>query len=471
MTDAPASGTDRPAPRMTSRIEPALLAALGAAQGLALWQVHERWPAEQVEPLLVAAIWAVVASGLVLHLARTGAQRLRLVLLASAVGLAFGAVAWWVAAQLPETTSQAAGDASRVWTWSLASWVALFVLGPFVQIQQATRRWTFPYAELYRLSWRNFFVVVLGAAVTAVLWVVLALWGALFDLIGIEFFRQLFTGEPAFAYPATGAAFAYGLCVARERLAILDALVVITQALFRALLALVATVSLVFLASLPVTGLAPLFGTNSASALLIAWLAVGILLFNAVYLDGARPPLQGVWLRRLAEAGALAMPALGTLALYALGLRIAQYGLTPERCWAVAAAAVLSCYGFGYAYAVLRRGEPWLLAVRSVNVAMALVVIALAFALHTPLGDPLDISLRNQLARLEDGRASWEEFDFRALRFQLGERGLTALRRLGQRAPTGAARERVVFALETKSPWEEERPVESTFALLPPGRA
>jgi hypothetical protein len=190
---------------MTSRIEPALLAALGAAQGLALWQVHARWPEEQVEPLLVAAIWAVVASGLVLHLARTGARRLRLALLASAVGLAFGAFAWWVAAQLPATTSRAAGDASRVWTWSLASWVALFVLGPSLQIHQATRRWRFPHAGLYRSSWRNLFVVVLGGAVTAVLRVVLALWGALFDLIGIEFFRQLFTEEPAFAYPATGA--------------------------------------------------------------------------------------------------------------------------------------------------------------------------------------------------------------------------------------------------------------------------
>jgi hypothetical protein len=445
------------------------MAALGAAQGLALWLIYERWPDAGAPAHLVGAIWAVVAGGLVLHFARSGDALSRLFAVASGVGLAFGAVAVWVAYQLPGADAQANGDQSRVWTWSLASTLALFVLAPFLQIYQATGRLRFRYTDLYRWSWRNFFVFALGAALTTVFWLVLLLWGELFGLLGIEVFREFFK-DPLFAYPATGAAFAYGLSVARERDHAIDALIGITQSLFRAMLLLVSLVSLAFLASLPLNSLGPLFATSSAAALLIGWLAVHILLFNAVYLDGASPPPYRPWLRWLFATGALTLPVIGGVACYAVALRVAQYGLTPDRCWAALCAAILSGYGAGYALAVLRRGVPWLPWIRSVNVVMSLVVIAAAFALHTPLADPLRASLRNQLARLEDGRTSWEKFDFEVLRFQLGQRGLAALHRLREQAPNDAARQRISLALAAQG-LREPSLDEADFTLVPAGRS
>jgi hypothetical protein len=450
------------------------MAALGAAQGLALWWVADLWPEDRngMAPL-TAAIWAIVSSGFVLHFAPGDRSLRRLLALAGAIGLAFGAVALWVAGQLPTEPSESQGDGARIWSWALASAAALFVLGPFLQIHLETRRLRFPYADLYRWSWRNFFVFALGAAVALVFWLVLKLWGALFGLLGIGVFEDAF-GSWLFAAPATGAAFAYGLVVARERGPVLDALIGITQALFRALLSLVSLVSLAFLASLPVTGLAPLFATSSAATLLIGWLAVHILLFNAVYLDGASAPPHAPALLRLFEAGALALPVFGGIACYAVGLRIAQYGLTPDRCWAAVSAAILSGYGVGYAFAVATRGAPWLPAVRGVNVVMSVVVIALAFALHTPLADPLRLSLSSQLARLEDGRVRPAEFDFKTLRFGLGQQGLAALDRLAGSALNEEVRSRARLALGASSRWDEPRDPNARpelFTIVPQARA
>jgi hypothetical protein len=172
----------------------------------------------------------------------------------------------------------------------------------------------------------------------------------------------------------------------------------------------------------------------------------------------------------------LAFPVLGAIAVYAISLRIGQHGLTPDRVWAAVGAGVLSCYGVGYAVAVVRRGEPWLPWVRAVNVGMSLVVIALAFGLHTPLGDPLGLSLRNQLARLSDGRASWETFDYSLVRFELGHAGADALREIRQRAPSEDV-DRVIgytLAAEYREQVVEETALiaeETGFTLSPAGRA
>jgi hypothetical protein len=164
----------------------------------------------------------------------------------------------------------------------------------------------------------------------------------------------------------------------------------------------------------------------------------------------------------------------GGIACYAVGLRVAQYGLTPARCWAAVSAAILSCYGLGYAFAVARRGAPWLPRVRGVNVAMSLVVIALAFALHTPLADPLRLSLSSQLARLADGRVSPQEFDFKMLRYELGQQGLAALDRLAGTAESEEVRSRALLALGAEGRWDEPREPAGQpelFLIVPPERA
>lgn len=429
--------------------------ALGALQGAALWALKEQWPSEPaVVAAFVAAAFFVVTAGLVVHMAGTGSHHGRLALLALGVGVLFAATSFWVGRQVPQADVAWSGDDARVGTWIAASVIALYVLGPFLQIFQASGRARFPYADLYRHSWNNFFIVSLGVVLAMALWTVLMLWAALFNLLGIELFKEIFE-EESFIYVVTGAALGYGLAVGRESESIIETLRGLTQSLFRGLAPLLSAVTLAFLASIPFTGLEPLFDATSAGSVLIGWVGVFVLFLNAVYLDGADAPPYRPATRRVIETGTLLVPVLAGLALYAIALRIEQYGLTRDRVWAVVLAVVLTLYAVGYAAAVLLRGAPWLPRLRTVNVALAWVVIAVAFIMHTPLGDPAGWSLRNQLERLRSGRVEPKAFDYGYLRFSLGRNGYEALEQLAREAAQGSvARTRAQRALDVESYWK-----------------
>ena len=105
-------------------------------------------------------------------------------------------------------------------------------------------------------------------------------------------------------------------------------------------------------------------------------------------------------LRRLVEASLLTLPVYAALALYALGLRVAQYGWTLDRFWAVLVALATAGYAVGYALAVLRRQRRWLQMLEPVNRWMCWAVLALALLGNSPLLDPVRLTLSSQLERL-----------------------------------------------------------------------
>ena len=116
------------------------MAALAGTQGFALWLLHERWPQERVAVALFTALcFFIGAHGLVLHFARTGQHARRLNALAAGTGAVFAAIALWVAWQLPGPDAAFAGDENRIVSWCIAAAIALYALGPFIQIYQATR--------------------------------------------------------------------------------------------------------------------------------------------------------------------------------------------------------------------------------------------------------------------------------------------------------------------------------------------
>jgi hypothetical protein len=145
-----------------------------------------------------------------------------------------------------------------------------------------------------------------------------------------------------------------------------------------------------------------------------------------------RTAIPNIPVRVLRYAGALAVIALLPLvgiAAYALSLRVGQYGWTPERIIACACVLVAACYALGYAIAVLAN-RPWLKWLEITNVSTAFVVLAVLLALFSPIADPARISVADQVARLEAGSISPDQFDFAFLRFQSGRFGLDALERL-----------------------------------------
>ena len=109
--------------------------------------------------------------------------------------------------------------------------------------------------------------------------------------------------------------------------------------------------------------------------------------------------------------GAVMLP-LAVLAAIATGLRIGQYGFTPERLWAVVFVAIACLWGAAYLVALVRGRLNWSARVRPLNLTLAFIVCGVALVLATPLVSFNAISTRDQVARLESGRTSPEQFDW-----------------------------------------------------------
>ncbi|TFG92146.1 MAG: DUF4153 domain-containing protein [Myxococcales bacterium] len=375
------------------------------------------------------AVFFVTSTALVARFTWNGRSPLRWSSVASILGAIVAAVTWSVWSELPPEGVPYQGDGQRIAAWLLGSFVLLYVTVPFAQIFQSSGRLRFPYPELFEHSWNNFFVGLVAALFTGSFWVVLGVWGALFNLIGIPFFTDLFQSKP-FAYISTFSAVGYGLALGRAGEGVISTLRRITLMIAQALLPLLGLIALLFLAALPLTGLDPLWKTGSATPLVLALLAFLTLFLNGVFEEGREPPDYPRIVLRTIEIAVLLMPAYVAIALYGTILRVAQYGLTPERVYAFLFIGVASVYAVGYAAAVVLRRRPWIGTLKSVNVGTALLLALLAVLVQLPVLDPLRLSAESQASRLRMGKVGAKDFDFATLRFRLGHYGWEALQRL-----------------------------------------
>jgi hypothetical protein len=150
-----------------------------------------------------------------------------------------------------------------------------------------------------------------------------------------------------------------------------------------------------------------------------------VIAVNASYRDGA--PRERV--RRACEfAAAVLILGLVAVAAFALGARVAAFGWTAGRIYACAGILALGLYGAAYVAAGLigLGGGRWMQRIEAANIALALILLAAAIALATPLADPLQMAVRTQAARLESGRVDPALFDFAWLR-RAGRFGTAAL--------------------------------------------
>jgi Domain of unknown function (DUF4153) len=186
-------------------------------------------------------------------------------------------------------------------------------------------------------------------------------------------------------------------------------------------------------------------------------------LTNAAYQEGDTRQHPVAFVLRCAAIGAaVALTPLVALAAYAVSLRVAQYGWTPERIVATACVVVAACYAAGYGLAAAK-SRPWLRWIEMTNVITAVVILAVILALFSPVADPMRIAVADQVARLETGRIPVEQFDFAFLRFHGGRYGMAALDQLRQKADgPDAARiaEKVNAVLAAKNQFEARASVE-----------
>ncbi len=114
---------------------------------------------------------------------------------------------------------------------------------------------------------------------------------------------------------------------------------------------------------------------------------------------------------------------LAILAAVSMAERISQYGWTPERIWGVVAVAIAIAYGLAAWWAVARVRTWFDEPLRPLQAYLAIGLCGLALFLALPSLDFGAISARSQLARLEAGKVTAEEFDWAAMAFEFGPEG------------------------------------------------
>src|SRR3546814_19967114 len=97
-----------------------------------------------------------------------------------------------------------------------------------------------------------------------------------------------------------------------------------------------------------------------------------------------------------------------------MGLRIGQYGWTPERIWGVIAVGVALAYGLAGLWAVAKGRRAFDDRLRPLQQRLAIALMLLAALLALPVLDFGTISPRDQHERLDSGAVVAENVDWGA---------------------------------------------------------
>ena len=408
------------------------LALIGLLQGFVYFGVSEYTSSNpQTNAILASAVVFAAMGGTILQLIWSEGKSKSRYLLSVLPSLIFALAALWTWWQLPESKGAFRGDSFRLGTFNTATIISLYVLLPYIQTYEEEGKLSFSYEKLFRHGWNNFFIISVALFFMCAFWGLMVLWGGLFKMIGIEFFWKAFTSK-YFNLVFLPAAFGFGLALGRQNEKIINTLRNIALTLFKYLTPIVALISILFIASLPFTGLQPLWDTKQASALLLCLVILAILFVNAVFQDGSLERPYPVPVQCLLDIMLFFLPIFTVITLYSIYLRISQYGYTPERVYVLVFAILTGLYGTGYAFAVYRRTAIWIDKIRHVNIGMSFIVVLIAFLLHTPIMDPFTISANNQFNRLINGVADAANFDYEALKFKLGRKGYEKLLSLAE---------------------------------------
>ncbi|MDO8882887.1 MAG: DUF4153 domain-containing protein [Pseudotabrizicola sp.] len=263
------------------------------------------------------------------------------------------------------------------------------------------------YPALFAEAWAIVVRVVAAWAFVGLVWAVVLLSDALLKGVGIDLIDRMIDLE-VMPWLITGGVLGLGLAVVQELSDYVSPYLILR--LLRLLLPVVFLVSAVFLLALPLRGVSGLFGVWSFALTLLTMAGVVATLVTTAVDQDDTQATQSLLLARTAQVMALMLPLMAGLGAWAVWVRVAQYGWTPERVFAAQVAALAVGYGVLYALAVAR-GAGWMARVRQANIAMALVLMAMAAVSMTPVLSAERLSARSMMARLDDGRLPVAELE------------------------------------------------------------
>lgn len=270
-------------------------------------------------------------------------------------------------------------------------------------------------AIIVEAMWRNTFTLCVTAIMTGLFWLVLLLWSKLFSLIGLSLFERLFFRNDFFPSMATGAVIAAGIVFCRCLPGAVGVYRNVVTLAVGVIVPLQAIALLLFLACLPFTGLAIIPKSFSAATLLLT-MTLLMLIFSAMVVikEQSEPRWQRVS-AQLVLAALWLTPLLAGLAVWAVWLRVADYGWTVDRVYG----AVIAFIAFAGSLLMVWFQRPvWFQNANSMNTYIVLM-LALAsggwFLLHSPVIDPWRIMVTSQQARYEQGKAKADAGDLYVL--------------------------------------------------------
>lgn len=317
--------------------------------------------------------------------------------------------------------------------WWIAPWyVCSSIFGyaalPFVQIYAATGERRFPYADLYGHGWNNGQIVASSYILTGLFFGVVFLAAGLLNVLKVKIFLTLLE-QAWFSIPAYFTVKAIGYAIARENTGMVVALRRLCLGFCSFLAPILAAFAIIFAVVLPFAGLEPIWHTRIATPIFLGFAITSILFFNAIFQDGASEQYFSRLNGKLQQAALALLPIFGLLAGYSTWLRIDQYGLTPDRYYALLLGAIVTAYGAIYAVAALRPLQATAI-IQHGNVAMALGLILLALGVHLPGIDAANLSAASQYRLIASGKIAPENAGLWELRKEMGAPGAHAFARL-----------------------------------------
>jgi len=341
------------------------------------------------------------------------------------------AMGWWVSWNFRGIDSWRLQGALIVYALLLLVMVMLML--PWLQARLQTGHFRAGYAFFYQSLWLNGLSLLLIFLTLSLVWTVLCLWAELFELLNIGFFSWLFLETKWFFYLSTGLICALVLILARSESRLIQAVQSLLAQIARGLLLLVALIVLLFMVTLPFVGLETISTRISAAGLLNCLIWMLLVLVAVVWAPEKRelPYPQG--LRYLVRVALILSPLLALLAGWAMWVRIAQYGWTPERVYGALITVISLVWACGYAFNLIRRWQNPLPAQGRFNQCVALFMLAILILIHSPVLDRYRISVNSQMARYHSGQTTTQDLSLSMLD-EAGRRGHAALRALQQDA-------------------------------------
>ena len=312
------------------------------------------------------------------------------------------AMSAWLKWQVEDSDKWRQHEVFMFYGWRLLL-MAMLAL-PWIQYSLHVSREQARYPHFYRQLCLNALTLLIVFVANGLFWLVLLLWSEMFKLVGILFFSTLFFDTDWFGYVAFGLITALAVVLVRTQSRLATAVQKLLTFIATGLLPLVALLALMFILTLPFTGLEAISQRVSAAGLM-STLTLLLLLLMAIVREPQKEvlPYPGA-LRYLIKCSLVVAPIYMLIAGWSLWVRIQQYGWTPERLYGVLVVVVLLVWSFGYLASILRRGRNPLELQGPVILGVSLLALGLLVLLSSPVIDAWRISVNSHMGLYHSGK-------------------------------------------------------------------